>query len=284
MRDLAAPYMAFASTTRPGPTPRVSIMEEAGQKLKRIRERLALRYRDVEEASAKIAALHDNDEYVVALSRLADIENKGTLPSVYRIYSLCAIYRLDMNEVLSWYGIAVAELPADAGLVRLERTHPVGFQPQEEGEIQAPIALDPGIELSKTIFLSRMIQKWGKIPFLLLKHVDLRSHRYGLIGSDDWSMFPIIYPGSLVVLDDTRRIRSTGWRTEFERPIYFFEHRDGYACSWCSLRGDRLTLQPHPASACEPQTFEYPSEIEVIGQVTQVAMSLEPAQRRRHRD
>src|SRR5215831_17845759 len=255
MRDLAAPYMAFASTTRPGPTPRVSIMEEAGQKLKRIRERLALRYRDVEEASAKIAALHDNDEYVVALSRLADIENKGTLPSVYRIYSLCAIYRLDMNEVLSWYGIAVAELPADAGLVRLERTHPVGFQPQEEGEIQAPIALDPGIDLSKTVFLSRMIQKWGKIPFLLLKHVDLRSHRYGLI-------------------------RSAGWRTEFERPIYFFEHRDGYACSWCSLRGDRLTLQPHPASACEPQTFEYPSEIEVIGQVTRVAMSLEPAHRR----
>ena len=33
-------------------------MGEAGQKLKRIRERLRLKYRDVEEASTRIAALH----------------------------------------------------------------------------------------------------------------------------------------------------------------------------------------------------------------------------------
>ncbi|HEY6344144.1 MAG TPA: helix-turn-helix transcriptional regulator [Bryobacteraceae bacterium] len=276
--------MAFASTGRPGATPRASIMEEAGQKLKRIRERLGLRYRDVEEASGKIAAIHDNDEYLVALSRLADIENKGTLPSVYRIYSLCAIYRLDLTQVLSWYGISLPDLPADAGLLTLARTHPVGFQAPEEGEAQAPIALDPGIDLSKTLFLSRVIQKWGKIPFLLMKHMDLRSHRYGLIGSDDWSMFPVLYPGSLVVLDDTRKIRSGGWRNEFDRPIYFLEHREGYACSWCMLREDRLILQPHPASNCEPESYRYPAEIEVIGQVTQVAMSLEYAQRRRSRD
>jgi hypothetical protein len=119
---------------------------------------------------------------------------------------------------------------------------------------------------------------------MLLKHMDVRNRRYGIIGTEDWSMFPIIPPGSLVVIDDTRRIRSSGWRTEFERPIYFFEHRDGYACSWCNLRGNRLTLQPHPASSCDPEVYEYPSEIEVIGQVTQVALSFEPALRGRHRD
>jgi hypothetical protein len=32
-------------------------MEEPGQKLKRVRERLNLRFRDVEEASSKIAVL-----------------------------------------------------------------------------------------------------------------------------------------------------------------------------------------------------------------------------------
>ena len=275
--------MALATSSRSSAA-RTSMMEEAGQKLKKIRERLALKYRDVEEASARIAASHDNDEYTVALSRLADIENKGTMPSIFRIYSLCAIYRLDINEVLSWYGISLDELPADAGLVQLARTHTVGIQPREDSEVQVPIALDPGIDLSKTVFLSRMIQKWGKLPLMLLRHMDLRSRRYGLIGADDWSMFPIIPPGSLVVLDDTRRIRQSGWRTEFERPIYFFEHRDGYACSWCTLRGSRLILQPHPASSCEPEAYDYPSEIEVIGQVTQVAMSLEPALRGRHRD
>src|SRR5215470_9462326 len=80
-------------------------MEEAGQKLKRARERLNLRYRDVEEASNQIAARHNNDEFVNALSRLSDIENKGTVPTIYRLYSLCTIYRLDIFEVLEWYRV-----------------------------------------------------------------------------------------------------------------------------------------------------------------------------------
>jgi transcriptional regulator with XRE-family HTH domain len=249
-------------------------MEEAGQKLKRVRERLRLKFRDVEEASTRIAARRQNDEFVVALSRLADIENKGTTPSLYRLYSLCAIYRLDLGEVLSWYGVSPAALPADADVIENSRTHPVGFHP-EDGEVQVPIALDPGLDLSRTLFLSRLIQKWGKVPLMMLNHVDLRALRYGLIGTEDWSMYPIVPPGSLVVIDDTRRrIVTGGWATEFERPIYFLEHRDGYLCGWCTLRDGHITVQHHPASPCDPETFAYPSEIEVIGQVTRVAMTI----------
>src|SRR6476646_2535754 len=94
------------------------MMEDAGQKLKKMRERLNLRYRDVEEASARIAARHDNDEFAVALSRLADIENKGTIPSIFRLYSLCAIYRLDISEVIGWYGISLGMIPADAQVIQ----------------------------------------------------------------------------------------------------------------------------------------------------------------------
>jgi transcriptional regulator with XRE-family HTH domain len=249
-------------------------MEEAGQKLKRVRERLRLKFRDVEEASARLAARHENDEFVVALSRLADIENKGTMPSVYRLYSLCAIYRLDMADVLSWYGISLSTLPADADIVQHARTHMVNFQP-EDGEIQVPLALDPGLDLSRTVFLSRLIQRWGKLPLMLLNNLDLKNFRYGLIGTQDWFMFPLIPPGSLVVIDDTRRrIVSSGWTTEFERPIYFLEHREGYLCGWCALRDGQLVVQPHPASGCDPEVYAYPSEIEVIGQVIRVAMSV----------
>ncbi len=59
---------------------------------------------------------------------LADIENKGTTPSIYRLYSLCAIYRLDMQEVLAWYGISLGTLPGDASLQEYERTHLIGFR------------------------------------------------------------------------------------------------------------------------------------------------------------
>ena len=94
-------------------------------------------------------------------------------------------------------------------------------------------------------------------------------------------MFPLIPPGSLVVIDDSkRRIINSGWLTEFERPIYFLEHREGYLCGWCSLHDGTLIVQPHPASGSDAESYAYPSEIEVIGQVTRVALNLETARRR----
>ena len=259
-------------------------MEDAGQKLKRTRERLNLRYRDVEEASIRIAERYKNDEFIIALSRLADIENKGTVPTLYRLYSLCAIYRLDITEVLEWYGVDVSRLPADATLTEIGRTHPVHYRSNGHGEIQVPLSLDPGLDLRKTTFLSRMIQRWGRLPLMLLNGFDLKGHRYGFIGVEDWSMYPLLAPGSLVLIDETRRkISNSGWSNEFERPIYFLEHRDGYSCGWCTLSDGQLVVQPHPASMCSPAVYAYPSEADVIGQVVGVAMRLDPGRRRRAR-
>jgi transcriptional regulator with XRE-family HTH domain len=260
-------------------------MEEAGQKLKRARERLNHRYRDVEEASLRLAARHGSDEFAIALSRLADIENKGTVPSIFRMYSLAAIYRIDYAELLEWYGLELSALAADsAACVDIERTHLVGFASESRGDIAMPLSLDPGIDLRRTTYLSRMIQRWGKLPLMLLNGLDLKNHRYGFIGTEDWAMYPLLQPGALVIIDETRRkIVEQGWGNEFERPIYFFEHRNGYACSWCNLAGNRLLLQPHPASRTAPEMYAYPEEIDIIGQVTGVAMRLDPARRHRTR-
>jgi len=273
--------MGFSPPRRSDPPAPIHIMEQAGQKLKRIRERLNLRFRDVEEASIKIAERRGNDEFIVALSRLADIENKGTVPSLYRLYSLCAVYRLEISDVLSWYGIDMSSLAADATLIEHERTHLVGFRPVE-GEVQVPLALDPGLDLTRTVFLSRMIQRWGTLPLILLSKLDLRTFRYGFIGTDDWFMNPIIPPGSFVVVDESRRkIVAEGWTNEFDRPIYFLEHRDGYRCGWCSLKEGKVTVQPHPSSLCDPEVYLYPEEVEIVGQVTRVAMMLDRSSLRR---
>jgi transcriptional regulator with XRE-family HTH domain len=259
-------------------------MQEAGQKLKRARERLNLRYRDVEEASLRIAERHKNDEFIIALSRLADIENKGTVPSIYRLYSLCTIYRLDIHEVMEWYGVDISQMPADAMSIQIERTHTVGFDTDGHGEVQLPLSLDPGLDWRRTTYLSRMIQRWGKLPLMLLNGLDLKNHRYGFIGTEDWTMYPLLQPGSFVLIDETRRrIVNTGWTNEFERPIYFLEHRKGFACGWCTLNESQLILQPHPASMCNPEVYSYPDEVEVIGQVTGVAMRLDQGKRRRTR-
>jgi len=261
-------------------------MEEPGQKLKRVRERLGLRYRDVEEFSQRIADRWKNNEFTLALSRLADIENKGVVPTIYRLYSLCSIYRLDMGEVLRWYGVNLSELPGDAANTPHERSHLIGFTPQEEaepnwGDLEVPLSLDPGFDWRKTTFLSRLIQNWGPLPLMLLRGMEPVNQRYGFIGTEDWFMAPLVMPGSLVQIDENRRkVSAQGWGNEFERPIYFLEHREGFTCAWCSLQDDQIILQPHPASLCHPLVYPYPSGVDIVGQVVGVAMRLEAPRRR----
>ncbi len=261
-------------------------MEDAGQKLKRARERLGLRYRDVEEYSQQIADRRKNSEYSIAISRLSDIENRGVVPTVFKLYSLCAIYRLDFSEALGWYGVPLGELPGDAFSVGPERSHIVGFAAGESplgmpGSVQVPLSLDPGLDLSKTVFLSRFIQTWGVLPLMLLSRLDLRSYRYGFIGTNDWFMYPLLHPGSLVLVDETRRkIAASGWTSEFDRPVYFIEHREGWMCGWCTIRnGNELLVLPHPASPMSPVSLAWPSGGEVVGQVVGVANRIDPDRR-----
>src|SRR5581483_2776671 len=58
-------------------------MERPGEKLRKIRERLKLTYRDVEQASQELARRRSSTEFLIPLSRLADIENAGKVPSLF---------------------------------------------------------------------------------------------------------------------------------------------------------------------------------------------------------
>jgi len=255
-------------------------MDRPGEKLRKIREKLKLTYRDVEQAGQELARRRGSAEFLIPLSRLADIENAGKVPSLFRLYTLCVVYRLDFQEVVQWYGVPVEQLASDTLHVKLDETHPLNGKASGVGTIPQPLAAE--VDLSKTTFLSHIIRQWGKVPLSFLNGLDLKQHRYGLVGLEDWSMFPILRPGSLVMIDEGRRkIARGGWNNEFDRPIYFFEHRQGFACGWCTLDGDSLLVQPHPASEKIPSVFRFPDEIDVIGQVTGVAMLLEP-HRRRH--
>ena len=254
-------------------------MERPGEKLKRLRERLKLTYRDVERASQQVADRRANPEFVIALSRLADIENKQTLPTIYRIYSLSVIYRIDYQEVLRWYGIPLELIPGDALQVSLAQTHPVQFT--SGPAVSVPVALEKQVDLNQTTFLSHIARRWGKLGLSFLAGLDARQHRYGFLGFEDSSMYPILHPGALVLIDQNlRKVVTTGWSSEADRPIYFVEHRGGYICGWCALARGRLIVERHPASHLPPEIFET-GDTDVIGQVTGVAM-LFYSRRRRH--
>jgi transcriptional regulator with XRE-family HTH domain len=254
-------------------------MERGGERLKRAREHLKLTYREVVSASREIARRHGNAEFSLALSRLADIENKGTVPNIFRLYTLCAIYRLKLDEVLQWYGIPAAALAADALRIGLDRTHLAEFAVGPEVTVPEPSG--EVVDWNRTTFLSGFIRRFGKIPLSFLNGLHVREYRYGLIGLEDWSMYPILHPGSLVAIDDRhRKIQSGGWGDEQERPIYFLESREGCLCGWCTLSGQRLIVQPHPASQQAAAVFEYPREVDVIGRVVGLAMLLQSKRRR----
>ncbi len=254
-------------------------MERTGQKLKRIRERLKLTYRDVEEHSQEIARRMNNSEFSIALSRLADIENKGTVPTIYRLYSLCAIYGLEYEDALAWYGAPLDKLASEALRSELAATRLLHLKPR--GSLATPGPADLEVALEKTTFLSHVLKNWGTLPLALLKNADLRRYRYGLVGLEDRSMYPLLRPGSLVLIDDRARIVSSGWAHEYDRPIYFLEHRERYICSWCDLQGEQLVVLPHPASGAKPSVFHYGSEVDLVGQVIGAASLFIPPEKQR---
>jgi transcriptional regulator with XRE-family HTH domain len=249
-------------------------MLPAGMFLRKIRDSLGLTMRDVENASAIIAEQHNSQEYLIPPSRLSDIETKGVVPSVFRFYCLAAIYHKPAHELLQLYGIDLEETRTDWDASRPARSHLVTLE-SEQNVCEMPIKLDPGFDLRETSDLGRMVQEWGKVPFSLLGRLASQEYTYGFIGTEDFTMYPILQPGTFVQVDESKRVvLDQQWRSEYERPIYFVETREGFTCCWCSLRLNSLVLQPHPLSPALVRVLKHPQEAEVIGQVVGVAMRI----------
>ncbi len=247
---------------------------QAGQRLRAVREQLGLTIRDVEEASTRIAARHKNEEFAISLSRLSDIETKGVMPSAHRIYSLAIVYRRDFREILAWYGVDVSETAEDLRVLAPARTHMVRSL-DAAATAYMPVKLDPSFDMKRTTNLGRMVEKWGIVPLAALARFATAKYTYGYIGTEDFTMYPLLLPGSFVQVDETKNEVAGGmWRSEYERPIYFVETRETFYCCWCTVKGDQIVLQPHPLSPAPVRIFRHPREAEVIGQVVGVAMRL----------
>src|SRR4030088_146628 len=93
------------------------MLAAAGKNLRTLREKLGLTMRDVETSSARIAEKYRNEEFSIPPSRLSDIETKGILPSIFRLYTLSVIYRRDLRELLTWYGVDMNNMAADLRFV-----------------------------------------------------------------------------------------------------------------------------------------------------------------------
>ena len=249
-----------------------------GERLKQARAQLGITTREVALFSKLIAETEGNNEFLISGPWLTQIENEKTsLPSIYKLFTLASIYGLSYARLLALYGVDLTKIKMFHARIPIAKTHLARQEADEHtaSALELPVRFDPGLNLSKTNLLSRMIETWGKVPLELIQHLDLRHRLYGLIGFSDYTLYPLLRPGSFVEIDPELKIvaqRST--RSEFDRPIYFVDLRNEYACSWCEVSEDKLLLLAHPLSPVKSRSVTFPKDAEIIGQVTGVAMRI----------
>lgn len=244
-----------------------------GQKLRLVRESLRLTLRDVETATAEIALHHGQPKFTVPYVRLFRIETKGLEPTIYSLYSLAVTYRKDCCEILSWYGVDFDTLYPDLALDGVSVTHRVESR-VDAGMIHRHLRAKISEPATGTALMLAKNSEDQSSRFC--KDTASRRFSYVCVGTEDYTMYPLIPPGSFLQIDESRLcIARTGWRSEYERPVYLVETRgDGLRVGWCSVAGGVLTIQPHPLSATSIRSYRCPRDAEVVGQVIAVSMRL----------
>ena len=223
-----------------------------GEKLKALRNVREITVRQVERASRRIADVKGDKRYCISNGWLAQLENGASEPSICKLFSLSAIYHVKYLELLQLYGVDLNEIQKYERVANPELT-----------QLLSSDSLDNKLNsvVSNVNF--------SDASTALVPDAAPSSVIYGYIGLNDLTMFPLIRPGAFVRIDTTQNKPEPGpWPNEYERPIYFVELRDSYACGWCGLLGNQLLIIPHNSSPSTIRRFIYRKEAEIVGRVT----------------
>src|ERR1700676_211237 len=146
-----------------------------GEQLKELRNRLGITTREVEEFSRTIAEDSQNEEFYISNAWLTQLENKISVPSIYKLYSMSVIYRTKFNDLLAVFGIDLDSTARYQLASPLQNTHLTSIEfPDPEKSITFPVRFDRSFSLETTSLISRMVEVWGEIPIALIQKLDVR--------------------------------------------------------------------------------------------------------------
>src|SRR6202043_400071 len=94
-----------------------------GSRLRDFANRLGITTREVEEFSRTIAEDSQNEEFYISNAWLTQLENKDSVPSIYKLYSLSVIYRTKFSDLLAVFGIDLGDTARLQLALPLEKTH-----------------------------------------------------------------------------------------------------------------------------------------------------------------
>src|SRR3984957_4937149 len=137
----------------------------------------------LEQSRQQLAALQSHIEqapdYFISRTWLCDVEAGKFKLNIYRLKSLSLIYRLGLDEILSFFGVDIRDAGAEQALVGLPHTYLVtptlGGTPST---LVAPLDLREKIDFGSTNLVARMFESWGEVPVALLQHMDWRNSFY----------------------------------------------------------------------------------------------------------
>ena len=242
-------------------------MTNPGEWLRGLREELRLTRIAVERLTSELANRHNNKRYRIRRGRLADIEERGSVPNIFEVKSFSECYKVAYHAVLEAFGLAGGEVLAQSSPESAEARKPWSFT---DAGRPFSLSFQSDISFNSTRLVTESAEQLG-VPAVVRRQLDAGNFRLGIIGLNDDTMDDLVPGGSVVVIDKSHTtVESREWKTIQERPIYFVWHEKGYSCSWCNVVRDTLFIIPYPTSRQPVAIFKMPRAASVIGQVIHV--------------
>ena len=230
----------------------------AGQKLKSLRNERNITVREVEQASRRIAEAKGDKRFCISNGWLAQLENGLSEPSICKLSSLSVIYQTNLMDLLRLYNVDVDDKENYRPVAGPHLTQLIPEKCAGNGHLHD----DTGKGL-KPLYTSLLTELKMIGPNGSEAHIT-----YGYLGLTDFTMYPMIRPGALLKIDTSQnKLKAPAWRNEFERPVFFIELRDAYACGWCELQSNQLLIIPYHSSPARVRRFTYLREAEIVGRV-----------------
>ena len=250
----------------------------AGRQLRFMRLARGLTIRAVDEYSRSVVQATGNPEFLISHSTLINIVMHGQVPGLYKLHTISVIYCVSLAELLAFYGLSLDVRNEMQDRIQMPRTHLVSAGNYDS---RVPADVPPGPNQETSFQDTQVLTNQARAALAMTQGLpqtsELQGRLLGYIGLEDYTMFPLVRPGTLVQVDTGEsRVRSGVWRHELERPIYFLELRRGYAFGWCEIAGRHLRIVPHPFSGPPIRSLPFPDQVDVLGRVSALTMSLGP--------
>ena len=244
-------------------------MERLGTLLRSIRTEWGLSLREVKDRTELLAKQWSNPRYASSFSHLAKLELGRHDIRVSTLISLSHIYSKRPETLVD------ACLPP--------QYHAPVFDPLEGPNSTVLITEGRLYERAEQLLpMTRLSPNIPESTALVANEINSHRNRYrkAIVGRKDRFLYPMIRPGAIITVDTHQRAIASHkeWTNEFDRPIYLLYTRNGYVCGWCQLTegGTRLNVVSHVMAKLDVLPLTYGKDVEVVGRVVAVSMSLEP--------